>query len=228
MSNQIVLANSTTELQKTYPAATFNLLAPPTISITHGNNTLIVSVITIDPDDKLQVYPVLSQPGRFALHATVLRDLAWAAGLVFSQPSISYDPAGAPVVTLLAIRRLPGGAIVQASGTYRLDVPARMEELRLAAEAKTKPQDREYALEALPGQEARMRRFAVQLAETGAMNRALRALLNVKSSYTKDELRRPFAVARLDASGLHPEATGNEIADLYGDPDNGNTRNGQH
>jgi len=89
------------------------------------------------------------------------------------------------------------GQRIAATGTYRLDLPARLDELRLAAEAQPDAQKRAKALAELPGLAARTKRFAVQLAETGARNRALRVLLGVRSSYTKAALARPFIVPRL-------------------------------
>lgn len=41
------------------------------------------------------------------------------------------------------------------------------------------------------------RKHKLKLCETGAMNRVIRALLNMKATYSRDELKKPFVVARI-------------------------------
>lgn len=59
-------------------------------------------------------------------------------------------------------------------------------------------QDRERYVEgSLINAMAQLRAYAPQKAATGAMLRVIRNLIGIKGSYTRDELKKPFAVARM-------------------------------
>lgn len=69
------------------------------------------------------------------------------------------------------------------------------------------------------------RKHKLKLAETGAMNRVIRALLNLKNTYTKAELQKPFVIARIvlkpdyndpEVKRLLVEASVKAMTQIYG------------
>lgn len=226
MHNQLDVAQlgDTKKALAVYQNGKYNLLNLPAITAQDGDYELTVTVVPIDVKDPALVYPTPGRPGHVSLHAIALRMLAHAAGVQFGSSRTYYDPDGNPTCSLMARAQVAPNDWRTAPGTYKLDIAARCEELRLAAEGKKNPQARARALQELPALQARTRRFATALAETGAMNRALRALLNVRGSYSKDAMARPFVVARIR---YDPQAevlrkarrivAEQDIADLWGE-----------
>jgi len=62
---------------------------------------------------------------------------------------------------------------------------------------KSQAQKDAYVESATRKEILRMRRHKLARCETGAMLRAIRGLLTIKNSYTKEELEKPFVIARL-------------------------------
>jgi len=63
--------------------------------------------------------------------------------------------------------------------------------------------------------EIEMRKHGLQLAETGAKNRLVRQITNLKPWYTADELKNPFVVARIDRNVEDLAADPQTRADIY-------------
>jgi len=197
MNTKIAIASGTSTALAAYSPNEYNVLTMPRLAADQRDWQLTITIVTIDATDPELVYSTPGRQGHVSLHALALQHIALAAGISFDRTAVAFDPAGSPVATVTASMTIAPGQRIAATGTYRLDLPARLDELRLAAEAQPDAQKRAKALAELPGLAARTKRFAVQLAETGARNRALRVLLGVRSSYTKAALARPFIVPRL-------------------------------
>jgi hypothetical protein len=220
---------TTLEALQTYDDDQFNMLNMPSIIVDDGDHRLVVQVIRIDPHDRQMVYPSPANDDTFCLHWQALKTLASAAGVQFSPSTIHYDAENNPTVSLTGRWESQPGQYSTAPGSYRMDIQARIDELTLAVEKKPERTEKqrkakEYARKRLSGEIIRVKRFALQMAETGAMARCLRTLLNVRNSYTVEELRLPFVVARLSYAPTNPllkralgVAAQDDMAALFGD-----------
>lgn len=166
----------------------FNLVTPSTIvqSLPEGCE-VAVSMITINPDTNAgEVFKTDS--GKLALTGMSLAKVSAAAG-------ISWDPAQCHRVD---DRSDPRYVEYQAVGGWRLfdgtfvtESAHRAVDLRDGSDEIEKMTDKQLA---------QQRKFILPLAETKAKNRVIRRL-GIKSGYTAEELKTPFAVARLMWTG---------------------------
>lgn len=104
----------------------------------------------------------------------------------------------------------PDGSEVGMKGEYDVDMEVIQEEIReqYANKAvewekqdwfnkKTPVQKTEYLEFCIRRDVMQKRKHKLKLAETGAKNRAIRALLGLKNFYTTDELKKPFVMVRI-------------------------------
>jgi hypothetical protein len=186
------------ELLSAYDPARFNVLQTPTLTVQQDDYELTLSAVHVNPEDKEHCYPTPGKSGYVSLHAYVLMTMAAAAGLSIGPSRIDRTSDGMAITaTCSGIIQDGPGSRRTISASYTVDIPARAEELRLAAEKKAKAEDRERALANLPAEVARLRRFATQLADSGAQARVIRKTLHVRSAYTVEEATRPFIVSRV-------------------------------
>lgn len=92
------------------------------------------------------------------------------------------------------------GQLLTISGTVEMDLregSPQVDEIRSKAEESS---DEKRRREGGARQIMEMRKFLLRHAESKAKNRAVRSL-GVRTAYTRDELQRPFAVARLQFTG---------------------------
>ena len=218
------VAHTTDAITQAFAPKNFNLLQLPTVVAEQDGHEIVVAQVRIDPNDKTMVYPSPQQRGQFCLHSLALKLLGSAAGVQFSRSEVTFDRNNSPTVSMVGRWQDAPGHWRTVPGTYKLDIPARLAELKLDAERQSDKDKRKRALANLPTLQLRVKRFAVQLAETGAMLRVLRTLLNIRQSYTPAELRRPFIVLRVhwrpqsaelvEAQRVVARA---DTADLFGD-----------
>lgn len=154
-----------------------------------------VTYVTVDP--KRDVYP--TGDGKMALHQTALHEIARGANLTWDDAaSRCLDDRSEPfychfraVGTVLGLDNAP----MRVMGTTELDLrdgSAACEQMHTAAKKKGKPN----ANARIEGMRAKI----IAHAETRARNRAI-ACMGVRRSYTRDELAKPFAIARLTFTG---------------------------
>jgi hypothetical protein len=186
------------ELLAAYDPNRFNVLQTPTLTAQEDDYELTLSAVHVNPGDKEHCYPTPGKSGYVSLHAYILMTMAAAAGLSIGPSHIEHDrDADSTTATCSGIVQDGPGSRRVISASYTVDVPARAEELRLAAEKKANPQERDRALANLPAEVARLRRFATQLADSGAQARVIRKALHIRSAYTVEEIARPFIISRV-------------------------------
>jgi len=92
---------------------------------------------------------------------------------------------------------------------------------------KSKTAKKEYIENCVRRDLLQKRKHKMKLAETGAMTRVIRALLNLKNTYTKTELEKPFVIARIvlkpdysdpEVRKLLIEASVKAMTGVYGTP----------
>lgn len=133
-------------------------------------------------------YPV--DGGKMALNGVALAKIASGAGISFLNVARMDDGRDADVaeVSVLAAMKRADGSVIHATGKKRVDVRAYVQQ-KYGPDWKGNPD----ALKMYN----QMRKFSSERAETGAKSRAIRQLLGMKASYTKDELRKPFVIPQV-------------------------------
>jgi len=193
------MSEQTLAIINKYPVEQYNVLAPATVTEVTPWHQVTVSQVQLSPDPRNggDVYP---QSGKLALTKIALLKLADAAGIRFkSRTQLKRHKDGSFEAYCIAEKQDPDGTWRQYPGSYYWDTPQRVSDVR-------DPDSRK-------GQaELRMiKTFGAQRAETGAMNRAIRAIIGIKSTYTPAEIQRPFVVARVSFNPFNDPA----IRDAY-------------
>lgn len=185
-------------------ASDYHLVSPATVcgNLPEGCE-LAISLVHIDPDDK-SLYPLSG--GKLGLDRVALAKIAQASGVTMTQSRRTDDashPHYCSWLVEIAYRQFDG-TMVRRSGSVEIDVrepngPAYIEICEKAQKANPPRDPAPQLLE--------LRKFLLRHAETKAFNRAV-AAMGIKRSYTKDELQKPFAVARVMFTGrsADPEA----------------------
>jgi len=179
MSEQTTLA-----VLNDYPREKYNVLAPATVTQVTPWHQITVSQVTIDTDPRgMDVYPVA---GKLALHKTALLRLADAAGIRFKLPQFERDPDdGSYDCYVTAEKQDPDGTWRQYPGSYRWDVTERVAQVKAPTSAEGIADIK------------MIRKFSMQRAETGALSRAVRNIIQLEAAYSAADLRKPFIVARV-------------------------------
>jgi len=244
--------------------AGFNILLPTvTIKETSPYHQASLEVVRIstEPSDK-EIYEPMKGSGDWAFTAVALRKVAYAAAITW-RPDMSYrcdDGKNPDIVRFKATASIQkeDGKWREQSNEYELDLKEIEKELRrsyankaerYSKENKKNPwseaKKKDYIETNLERDMIQKRKFKVQLAETGAMNRVIRNLLALKSSYKIDQLEKPFVIPKIT---FHPDIEDPEtrrilltqgrqsIGELYGtslplngqppEPGNGGDRKG--
>ena len=173
-----------------FPTAQYNRLIPTqTIRMPSDLFVPVVQIVqlSVDEADK-DVYSSRDIPnGQKAPTARGLNKLATAGGVSFYDERRTDDGTNPDLigVTVMASMLLPTGQRITAPGSKQIDLSAQTW--------------------ATPAQRAKYKSFFYEHVATRARNRAIRALLSLKSSYTVAELARPFAVVSYAPNMNHPE-----------------------
>lgn len=201
-----------------FPRERFNVLAPmslETISPYHSMRTVQVE-LSPNPRDG-HVYKVGSEHiggqwvDRLALSKVALLELGDAAGVRWFPPECKRmdrmdNPLYVSWQVVGAIRR-PDGSWFTIKATKEIDLEIIREEIKAeqtkkAGKYEDAPKKDPAALQAYieaktQAEWIQRRKHKVALCETGAYNRALRMLLKLKSTYTAEEIGRPFIVTQV-------------------------------
>lgn len=192
--------------------AGWNLLIP-SIPLTPVDGGMFVPAletvqISSDPKDK-EVYPG-SDKDSFRLHATALQRIAVAGGLKWMPELCGFVRSG----NAIAYRAVGGvvkaeGDLYTEAGYYDQDPDILYDNLveeydlkrpkykgRDWWEKKSKTEQDEYIKACINRDFRQKRAYRLQFCETGAKNRVIRKVFNVKSEYTRAELAKPFLVLR--------------------------------
>lgn len=204
----------------------FNVLLPAQVvqqvSPWHAART---SIVKIDPDPNSgDVFKVGSRYNSFkekyedlfTLGKPALMRIAAAAGIVWNWRESGPMTVTRDYVAYKAVGaiRLPDGSWQPIIATKEIDLTVIEEEqyeanLKKAKEYAADPEKQGYLKGLTPEQWARAqtktamiqwRKNKLMRAETGAMLRVIRAALGMKSQYTREELKKPFVVPRIDFS----------------------------
>jgi hypothetical protein len=161
----------------------FNILRPTETVMTAQSPFTIVYGNIIRFEKDADTYKV--DGGKLALNKTAHDKIASAAGISFvdvQRTDNRNDPDFAEV-KVIAVMKRADGTLITATGTKSVDVNAMID--RLGPDSD-KVKNRKQ-----------LRQFKVERAESGAKNRAIRALMAIKASYLPAELAKPFVVPQI-------------------------------
>lgn len=177
-----------------------------------------IEQVQLSPDSKNggDVYPQTG--GRVSLSARALNKISNAANIRWGEGGI--DPTSTDVVIRYrqsASRVMPDGSVRQVTKDYEYDLNARQEQIYAKkceqgfAIYDTPPQQRkernfwpkneedvkQWARDKTRSEMLEKNKHKLTLAETGAKNRCIRHLLEIKSSYGAEEIQKLFLVLKI-------------------------------
>jgi len=169
-----------------FPEARYNRLIP-TQTIRMPSDLLVPVVQVVQLDYEADTYKSPDVPaGHRAPNARGLSKLSTAAGVSFFDERREDDGSDPDLirVSVMASMLLPTGQRITAQGTKQVNL--------------------NHLSWASPAQRAKYKSFFYEHVSTRARNRAIRALLSLRSSYPEAEIRRPFAVVSYAPNMDHP------------------------
>lgn len=176
------------ELKSSLHGSNVHMLTTPSVTITDdaAPHRLVVSFLRFSASDTTQTY-YHKQARGYALRKGPLMQLAHAAGLSFpNPPQVTRHSDGSMTVANTGYVQVSPGNWKAISAAYTHDLTAIREDLEAKGSSNT---DKIMAAE---------RRYATMKADTGCLERIVRAALGIKQIYDEAELDQPFVVARID------------------------------
>ncbi|MDX9788917.1 MAG: hypothetical protein RBT11_19235 [Desulfobacterales bacterium] len=184
--------NGVFETLNKYREGKANVLVPSVLfEDPHGIYEPVLEVIQLSPDDNdKDVYK--GTTGK-RLSSVALAKIAQCGGIEWNEAASKYmELEHGKYCTYKAVGgiRKADGRLIQYVGSYNIDMAIVREEI---AAQHAKKENRDYLIDRDFRQK---RKFMLQLAETGARNRVIRAMFSLKSEYSIQELSKPFVMLR--------------------------------
>ena len=190
----------------------YNILVPTqTIQEISPYHKPVLEIVKINPDPLAgEVYQIVSG-GDFCLRATALQKISYAAGIIWNARGCGRTDDGSKpsIVTYRAegAVRKEDGTYMLLNAEYMLDLEVVEEETRESYEKKaldlikaktlTEGKKQEYIEKYVKRDMLQKRKFRLQLAQTGAMDRVIRKILGLKGTYKRAELEKAFIVPKI-------------------------------
>jgi hypothetical protein len=207
MSNEYQL--TLTKIEDARNKNNCNLLIP-SIPLEKPSNDLFVPIletvyISTDIENGKEIYKG-SDNKHYRLHAKALQKIAIAGSIKWNsmQSGFVKDPTK-NVTTFRAVGGIlkADGDMYSVAGYYDMDLDVLREDLienytekAKRFEDKSEKEQKEYVNYCVNRDFRAKRQHQLKLCETGAKNRVIRELFNIKSEYTLKELNNPFLVLR--------------------------------
>jgi len=221
------------ELEEYRKKNQYNVLVPTvTIQEISPFHKPVLEIVRINPDPKVggEVYEVVLGSGNFSLRAVALNKIAFAAGIIWNaKNSGRTDDGNNPDIISYraeaAVRKEDGTYMIR-NAEYMLDLKVLGEEIRDSYEQKsqslmkekkqknekwTEDDRKNYVEKSVKRDMLQKRKFRLQLASTGAMDRVIRLILGLKGTYKREELEKPFVVPKIAFS---PDVSDPKVRDL--------------
>ncbi len=177
-------------LSKTFDNDNFHYLAPKAMmtEVPRGMR-LIATRVDVDPDTD-DVYPIPGPGNKHGITKPLLNQAAAAAGITWLYSKRIDDKKHPHYVEWEVRARMMtmDGTVREETANKTIDFRADIGDGQPGSDRKAMKSDRQLD-QALPNINS--------LAETKAKNRCIRSLTGMKTSYTKDELRKPFIFVKL-------------------------------
>jgi hypothetical protein len=174
-----------------FPAANFHQLIPTAFQERSELFRPAASVVNVNPDDPRDVYPTPGGGGTLCLHSQALERIGNAMGIDWDSTKYEHEHATEPYICTAFV----SGTIVDSLGQRR----------RLTASAKSDLRDGSITSRVLGRGTDTARQFICERTESRARNRAIKKVGNIPTSFTKDELRKPFVAIRFRLDERDPD-----------------------
>lgn len=210
----------------------YNVLVPTlTIQEISPFHKPVLEIVRINPDSKAgEVYEIVQGSGDFSMRAVALQKIGYAAGLIWNAKGCGRtdDGSRSSIVTYRAEAavRKEDGTYMPLNAEYMVDLDVIEEETRDSYEKKSQAlmkekkgknekwteEDRKaYVEKSVRRDMLQKRKFRLQLAQTGAMDRVIRKILGLKGTYKKEELSKPFVVPKI---AFNPDVNDPKIREM--------------
>jgi hypothetical protein len=174
-----------------FPAKDFHQLIPTAFQERSQLFRPAASVVTVNADDKRDVYDTPGGGGTLCLHSQALERIGNAMGIDWDRTAYEHDHAKEPFICTAFV----GGSIVDSLGQRR----------RLSASAKSDLREGSPTAKVLRGGIETARQFICERTESRARNRAIRKIGSIPSSFTRAELAKPFVAIRFRLDERDPD-----------------------
>lgn len=226
------LENLQQELEEYRKRGLYNVLVPTlTIQEISPMHKPVLEVVKINPDTKAgEVYEMVSGSGDFSMRAVALQKIGYAAGLIWNAKGCGRtdDGTNPNIITYRAEAavRKEDGTYMPLNAEYMIDLDVIEEETRESYEKKsntlmadkkkrnekfTEEDRKNYVEKCIKRDMLQKRKFRLQLAQTGAMDRVIRKILGLKGTYKKEELEKPFVVPKI---AFNPDVNDPKVREL--------------
>ncbi len=199
---------STAEAVAAFDRQAYHVCSPPSLPEAGQGWVIIAAVLKFKPKTP-DTYYIDAKRG-WALAKPALIDLAMHAGIDLGKPNLSQDLDGSPLASVLGKVMSGPGVWRELAGTYSVARERRKEWNQAAVDGAFNDHDRLAALQRRDREARLVDVYGVQMAETGAMLRCIRAHLGIEHTYSAKALRLPFVVMRLapDSGFVVPPSEG--------------------
>ncbi len=208
------MADNALAIFESFPPASYNQILPVTVNTQISEmHKVSINVVNINPDERAKdVYKQKTSEGKtpeFSLTATALRRIAAAAGIQILSSEMVTPSTCTKCVEVAKSTRMPPQCRT-CPGNGDVAVRVRISVPDLTGLSRVIEETREFICAdeksaSSPGQYAMAYKFRAAHAESKALNRAIRAALAIKGTYTKEELERPFAIPMISPDFDNPK-----------------------
>jgi hypothetical protein len=210
----------------------YNVLVPTlTIQEISPFHKPVLEIVRINPDPKAgEVYETVQGSGDFSMRAVALQKIGYAAGLIWNAKGCGRTDDGSNP-RLVSYRaeaavRKEDGTYMPLNAEYMVDLDVIEEETRESYEKKSQTimadkrkkgekwtdEDRKaYVEKSVRRDMLQKRKFRLQLAQTGAMDRVIRKILGLKGTYKASELSKPFVIPKI---AFNPDVNDPQVRQL--------------
>jgi hypothetical protein len=206
------------ELEEYRKQGAYNVLVPTlTIQEISPLHKPVLEIVRINPDPKGgEVYEIVQGSGDFSMRAVALQKIGYAAGLIWNAKGCGRTDDGSDPDIISyraeAAVRKEDGTYMPLNAEYMVDLKIIEQETRESYEKKshalmtdkkrvgekfTEEDRKSYVEKSVKRDMLQKRKFRLQLAQTGAMDRVIRKILGLKGTYKRVELEKPFVVPKI-------------------------------
>ena len=217
-NNLPTAANNALALSTQYPAKDFNVLVPiQTVAEIAEIQSPVMNVVYISTTiSDGEIYE--QQRGKYALTRKALLKLMRAAGIriVKSQSELPSKCLKCAEVNRAIGRPVNCGSCTNKDVKYTVTISApQLTGQDILYKASREMNIEEETAGMTPAQKAQFMKFRAEHCESKALNRAIRAALMIKPTYTLEELKKPFVVAYLVPNLNNPEVKARAIDGFF-------------
>lgn len=230
MANELSTRNSGNALAiaEQFPEGKYNLLVPiKTVAEIAEIHKPVMNVVYISANEADKEIYLQTKPDRWALTKKALTKLMKAAGIriISSEPVLPTKCEKCAAVNRGIGRPVNCGACPNKDVKHRVKISMPQltgENVEVVASKEILYDD--VTARMSQAQKEEFSKFRSEMCESKALNRALRIAMQIKATYTKEELAKPFVVAylvpNLDNAAVKAEAVRSFFGaakELYGD-----------